>query len=155
MIFSSHFTNLSYVFLAIFIQELSHSLFLIYFLSIFPFIRMIDRDRHRLPMCIFHFILVALAVSIVSFRSPHLREWRKSERDRLLPSCRQELPIGIPRRRVGSATGSVCPAIVSEWPSVYAIARIVLLLKWRNNLSGSGRPRSSRSPSAPVSKKNS
>lgn len=152
MIFSFHFTNLSYIFL--FIQE---SQFISYlFLIRFP----VSPHRHNrsrsssMSMCIFHFILMALAVSVVSFRSPHLRERRKSGRDRLLPSCRQELPIGIPRRRVGSVQVAYVPwSWSSDRASVYAIAWIVLLLKWRNNFSGSERSRSSHSPDAPVSKK--
>lgn len=73
-----------------------------YCLLVLPFIHtdMIDHKRRRCP-CIFHVVLFRV-VFVVSFRSLHLRERRKSGRDRLLPSCRQA-PIGIPRKRVGSA----------------------------------------------------
>lgn len=98
-----------------------------------------DRDRHRCPY-IFRFILRTLAVSVVSFRSPHLRERRKSGRDRLLPSCRRA-PIGIPRRRVGSAQVAYVPRSRSQECASERVRDRVLLLKWRNSLSGSGRPR--------------
>lgn len=64
----------------------------------------------------------------ISFRSLHLRERRKSGRDRILPSCRQA-PIGIPRRRVESMQVAHNPAIAiataiwRPYESVYFCAK--------------------------------
>jgi len=124
--------DFSYVCLTIFAQKTTHSL---YSLSVFPLIRKDLTDHHRCP-CIFHFIPVALVISVVPFRSPHLRERRKSGSR---SSCRQA-PIGIPRRRVGSTQVTyVLQSRSSERAHEYATTWIVLLLKWRNNLSESGR----------------
>lgn len=107
-----------------------------YFLLAFPLIHtdMIDRDRRRCP-CIFHVVLFRV-VSVV-FRSLHLRERRKSGRDRLLLSCRQA-PIGIPKRRVESAQVAHNPAIAiatAIWrTSTRPYESYTFVLKEGNNL---------------------
>lgn len=68
---------------------------------------------------------------------------KKRTRDRLLAFLSSPNRNSEEARGIGA--GSVCPVIAIERANEYATAWIVLLLKWRSNLYGSGRPRPARS----------
>lgn len=99
--FSSLFMNFSYVYLMVFMQESRFTVFIPY--SLFRLF------AQAWPIAIVTDVRASFTLSPWLSRSPPyhsgLRIYANGEKadcDRLLPSCRQA-PIGIPKKRVGSA----------------------------------------------------